>query len=92
MTVATDRVRPLTPLPNDTDMWVNVQGRDVPGRVNSSYSTPRSYIIETPTGHFPQPGIQVGYCGAEFHSEPPRVITWPYKSIAAGHQPKNILL
>ena len=44
------RVRPLTPLPNDTDVWVNVQGRDVPGRVNSSYSTPRSYIIETPTG------------------------------------------
>ena len=44
------RVRSLTPLPNDTDVWVNIQGRDVPGRVNSSYSTPRSYIIETPTG------------------------------------------
>ena len=22
------RVRPLTPLPNDTDVWVNVQGRE----------------------------------------------------------------
>ena len=33
-------VSPLTPLPNDIDMWMNVQGRDVPGRVNSSYSTP----------------------------------------------------
>ena len=44
------RVRPLRLLPNDTDVWVNVQGRDVPGRVNSNYSTPRSYIIDTPTG------------------------------------------
>ena len=43
-------VRPLTPLPNDTDVWVNVQGRDVPGTVNSSHSTPHSYIINTPTG------------------------------------------
>ena len=44
------RVRPLTPLPNDTDVWVNVQGRNVPGTVNSSHSSPRSYIINTPTG------------------------------------------
>ena len=36
------RVRPLTTLANDTDVWVNLQGTDVPGRVNSSYSTPRS--------------------------------------------------
>ena len=34
------RVRSLTPLPNDTDVWVNAQGRDVPGRANSSYFTP----------------------------------------------------
>ena len=39
------RVRPLTPLPNDTDVWVNVQGRDVSGTVNSSHSTPCLYII-----------------------------------------------
>ena len=44
------RVRPLTPLPNDTDVWVNVQGRNVPGTVNSSHSAPRSYVINTPTG------------------------------------------
>ena len=43
------RVRSVTPLPDDTDVWVNVQGRNVPGRVNSRYSTPRSYIIDTPT-------------------------------------------
>ena len=32
-------MRLLTPLPNDTDVRVNVQGRDVPGRVNSSHSS-----------------------------------------------------
>ena len=45
------RVRPLAPLPDDTDVWVNVQGRNVPGRVNS---TPRSYIIDTPSSQVRQ--------------------------------------
>jgi len=44
------KVRSVAPLPDDTDVWVNVQGRNVPGTVNSRYSTPRSYNIDTPTG------------------------------------------
>ena len=44
------RVRSIPPLPDDTEVWVNIQGREVPGRVNSRFHTPRFYIIDTPTG------------------------------------------
>ena len=44
------RVRSVPPLPDDTEVWVNRQGREILGRVNSHYHTPRSYVIDIPTG------------------------------------------
>ena len=44
------RVRSVQPLIDDTEVWENIQGRGVPGRVNSRFHTQRSYIIDTPTG------------------------------------------
>ena len=44
------RVRSVPPLTDATEVWENIQGRGVPGRVNSRFHTPRSYIIDTPTG------------------------------------------
>ena len=31
-------------------MWVKTQGRQVPGEVVQPAGTPRSYLVETPTG------------------------------------------
>ena len=53
------RVKSVPPLPDDTEVWVNIQGREVPGRVNSHYHTPRSYIIDTPTGEVRQNRSQI---------------------------------
>ena len=44
------RARPLPPLPNDETVWVRTQDRQVPGRVIQPATTPRSYIMETPSG------------------------------------------
>ena len=44
------RTRPVPSLPDDSEVWVNMQDQQVPGRVNTSCSTPRSYVITTPTG------------------------------------------
>ena len=44
------RARPLPPLPNDETVWVRTQERQVPGRVIQPTTTPRSYIVETPSG------------------------------------------
>lgn len=44
------RVRPLPPLPEDQLVWVNTRGNLTPGRVIEQASSPRSYIIETPSG------------------------------------------
>ena len=44
------RARPLPSLPNDSDVWVNTQRNQVSGRVVSTAITPRSYIIDIPTG------------------------------------------
>ena len=44
------RVRPVAPLSDDADVWINVQGRDIAGRINSGHPNPRSYVVDTPTG------------------------------------------
>ena len=44
------RVRPVPTLPDDTPVWVNTQGRQVPGRVITTADTPRSYVVEVPSG------------------------------------------
>ena len=45
---------------NDSEVWVNTQRNQVPGQVVSTAATPRSYIIDVPTGRvrrniIPQP-------------------------------------
>ena len=44
------RTRPVPSLPDDSEVWVSMQDRQVPGRVDTSGSTPKSYVITTPTG------------------------------------------
>jgi len=44
------RVQSLPDIPNDTQVWVNTQGNQVSGRVVSTSDTPRSYVVDTPTG------------------------------------------
>ena len=44
------RVKPLPPLPDDELVWVRTEDRQVPGRVVQPANTPRSYMVETPSG------------------------------------------
>jgi len=44
------RVRSLPPLPDNTPVWVQTDNGHVPGTVVQPASTPRSYIVSTPTG------------------------------------------
>ena len=43
------RVRTVPTLPDDTPVWVNTQGRQVPGRVITTAGTPWSYVVEVPS-------------------------------------------
>ena len=53
------RIRPVTPLPDDVDVWINVQGRDIAGRIDSRHPNLRSYVIDTPTGQVRQNHSQI---------------------------------
>ena len=44
------RVRDLQAIPDHTDVWVTTDSHRTSGRVVTSAGTPRSYIIETPSG------------------------------------------
>ena len=44
------RARSLLPLPNSTPVWVRTKDRPDPGRVIQSADTPRSYLVEVPSG------------------------------------------
>ena len=44
------RTRELTPIPDDTKVWITSEDQRVPGRVVSPADRPRSYVVETPTG------------------------------------------
>ena len=51
---------PSIPLPEGTDVWVKTKGKDVvPGTVLSNADTPRSYIVQTPTGQLRRNHIQL---------------------------------
>ena len=45
------RVHPSPPLSEDTPVWVKTQDRQIPGRIITSAAIPRSYIVDTSTGH-----------------------------------------
>ena len=44
------RVRNLPEIPDNTSVWVRHGGSPIAGRTISSANTPRSYIVQTPTG------------------------------------------
>ena len=44
------RARQLPALPDDTAVWVSTDGDPVQGRIVSSADTPRSYLVDTPSG------------------------------------------
>ena len=44
------RVRPLPPYPDDLSVWVNTGGRQVPGKIVQPANTPRSYLVNMPSG------------------------------------------
>ena len=44
------RVHDLPEIPDDHDVWVSTDGDAVPGTVISPAGSPRSYVVQTPTG------------------------------------------
>ncbi len=42
--------RSLPEIPNSTEVWVTTDDSHSPGHVNGSAGTPRSYLVETPSG------------------------------------------
>ena len=44
------RVKESSPIPDDADVWITSESVPVPGRVVSPGETPRSYVVETPSG------------------------------------------
>ena len=44
------RTLPLSPIPDETDVWITSGTQPVPGRVVLPANTPRSYLIDTPSG------------------------------------------
>ena len=46
------RVRPVPSLPNDLPVWVQTGDNQIPGRIIQPANTPRSYIVDVPSGQF----------------------------------------
>ena len=44
------RVQDLLAIPDNTDVWVTTGGSPTPGRIITTTDTPRSYIVQTPSG------------------------------------------
>ena len=44
------RTKSLPQFPDDTPVWVRTNNNQTPGRITSASSTPRSYIVSTPSG------------------------------------------
>ena len=44
------QTKSLPQFPDDTPVWVRTNDNQIPGRITSASSTPRSYIVSTPSG------------------------------------------
>ena len=73
------RVMNLTPLPDDQPVWVQTEDRQVAGSVIQPTATPRSYIVQTPSGQLrrnrshliPRPeGSQMDTSESDSHDTP----------------------
>ena len=64
-------------IPDDTPVWVNSDNGPVSGRVVTSAGTPRSYLVETPSGQLQRNRIQLRVVPEELSEpeEPHRMMT-----------------
>ena len=53
------RTKDLPVMPDDTPVWVETDIGPISGRVVTSAETPRSYLVETPTGQLQRNRIQL---------------------------------
>ena len=44
------RARELTPIADNTDVWITSESQPVQGKVISTAGSPRSYMVSTPSG------------------------------------------
>ena len=44
------RVKDLSPIPDNIDVWIKSEKEPVPGTVVAPAQTPRSYVVDTPSG------------------------------------------
>ena len=44
------RTRPLPEIPNNSAVWINTGGNSIPGQIVTQSTTPRSYLVQTPSG------------------------------------------
>ena len=44
------RVRERSSIPEDMEVWITTDNKQIPGRVTSTAETPRLYYVDTPTG------------------------------------------
>ena len=44
------RARELSPIPDNTDVWITSESQPVQGKVISTAGSPRSYVVSTPSG------------------------------------------
>ena len=44
------KAKDLPPIPDDTDVWITSEENPIRGRVTAPADSPRSYIVETPSG------------------------------------------
>ena len=44
------RARDLTPIPDDTEVWITSERKPIQGKVISHAGSPRSYVVSTPSG------------------------------------------
>lgn len=51
--------RPLPEIPDDTDVWVTTDDNRISGRVRGPADTPRSYLVETPSGQIRRNRVQL---------------------------------
>ena len=63
--------RSLPDIPEDTEVWITSEERVIPGRVISPAETPRSYIVQTPTGELPRNRCQLNVVPEQSSSRGP---------------------
>ena len=69
------RVRSLPEIPDYTDVWVTTNDNNIPGRTVRMADTPRSYIVQTPTGELRRNWGQINVNPSTPETQPTRTET-----------------